>query len=154
MEVSFIGRGNWSTRRKPPTCRNMSLGQVAYCIHSWNHWGGGGTFFYLCLTNHLLGDWFYTKTLSFPLEHRLNTIYVEIYFEHLSQMQTKLNFHLYSIWFIKCNCLTLFWFLVSWSREITLFLYLGGGGLIGGGGGGGGGGGLSNSTHQWTQEMC
>ena len=31
MEVSFIGRGNWSYRRKPPICRKSLTNFITYC---------------------------------------------------------------------------------------------------------------------------
>jgi hypothetical protein len=41
MAVSFIGRGNWSTRRKPPTCRKpLTNFIITCCIEYTSPWSG------------------------------------------------------------------------------------------------------------------
>ena len=38
--VSFIGGGNWSTRRKPPTCGKLLTIFIIYCIEYTLPWAG------------------------------------------------------------------------------------------------------------------
>ena len=41
VAVSFIGGGNWSTRRKPPTCRKSLTNFITYCcIEHTSPWTG------------------------------------------------------------------------------------------------------------------
>ena len=41
VAVSFIGGGNWSTRRKPPTCRKSRTNLITqHCIECTSIWAG------------------------------------------------------------------------------------------------------------------